>query len=72
MTVEIVVFSSEVSRDMDLETAVLMSWLNKRILPKQSNWHRQSDNGIPERKQYFLLKIMMADIFFSSARTCTV
>ncbi len=28
MTVEIVVFSSEVSRDMDLETAVLMSWLN--------------------------------------------
>ncbi len=65
MAVEIV-FSNEMSRDMDLETAFLTSWLNKRILPKLSNWRHQRENIIPERKRIFSfwLNIMTADNFF--------
>ncbi len=58
MAVEIV-FSNEMSRDMDPETAVLTSRLDLRfltiskILPKPSNSRHQSENTIPERKQIF-------------------
>ncbi len=45
MAVELV-FSSEMSRGLDPETAFLTSWFNKRILPKLST--DQSENAIPE------------------------
>ncbi len=53
-------------KGIDPETAVLMSWFNKRILPKPSNW-RQSENAIPEQKRIirFWLNIMTEDHFIS-------
>ncbi len=73
MAVELV-FSSEMSRGLDPETAFLTSWFNKRILPKLST--DQSENAIPEQKPIFRfwLKITMADnfLFFLSTLTCTV
>ncbi len=57
------VFSSEMSRGLDPETAFLTSWYNKRILPKLSNRRHQSENAIPEQKHIFRfwLKITTAD-----------
>ncbi len=67
MAVEIAL-SNEMSRDMDPETAFLTSWLDKKILPKSSNWPHQSENTIPERKQFFFSfwsRITIAEQLFS-------
>ncbi len=59
MAVEIV-FSTEMSRGIDPETAVLTSYLTRGFSPS----HHQSKNAIPEREQIFSfwLKIMTADV----------
>ncbi len=58
MAVEIA-FSNEMSKGIDPETAVLTSWLNKRILPKLSHWLHQSDNASPEQKLIFFFSFWL-------------